>query len=179
MSPTVEDHPYSKAMTKAPLKSLSGVFYRVVPEPAAEFALEDGPSYTFKNRYNVANQFGALYFGDRAEVCKSTLEKRGLLAARRLPHVLLSFDVHVDHILDLTHPESWKLFGVQKQELVEPRNTPTAYETTQAIAVAAYHAGRIRGLLVPDATETGNTLVLYPARLLAKEHIRLKEQSVF
>ena len=178
MSPATEDPPYSRAMMKAPLKSLSGVFYRVVPEPAAEFALEDGPSYTYKNRYNVANQFGALYFGDRAEVCKSTLEKRGLLTARRLPHVLFSFDVHVDHILDLTHPESWKLLGVQKEELVEPRNTPTAYETTQTLAAAAYHAGRIRGLLVPDATETGHSLVLYPARLLARDFIRVKDQVV-
>jgi len=50
--------------------------------PAADYALEDGPSYLFNNRYNIPEQFGALYFGDRAEVCKATLEKRGLLASK-------------------------------------------------------------------------------------------------
>jgi RES domain-containing protein len=174
MSPSAE---YARVMAKAPLKPVRGVFYRAVPEPAAEYALEDGTSYTYQNRYNAVQQFGALYFGDRAEVCKSTLEKRGLLASRRLPHLLLSFDIDVDHVLDLTHPEAWKLLGLERDELVAPRGTPTAYETTTAIATSAYHSNRIRGLLVPDATETGNTLVLYPARLLARDFIRVKDKT--
>ena len=176
MSSTAEDRAYTKAIANVPLRSVTGVFYRAVPKPVADYALEDGPSYTYQNRYNVAQQFGALYFGDRAEVCKSTLEKRGLLSSRRIPHVLLSFDIHVDHIVDLTLADARKLLGLERGELVAPRTAPQAYETTHAIAMAAYHSGHICGLLTPDATETGNSLVLYPARLLARDFIRLRDR---
>ena len=179
MSSIAEDRPYTKAIANVPLQSVTGVFYRAVPQPVADYALEDGPSYTYQNRYNVAQQFGALYFGDRAEVCISTLEKRGLLSARRVPHMLLSFEIQADHVLDLTDPDVWKLMGLIRDKLVAPRGVPMAFETTHAIATAAYHSGHICGLLTPDATETGNALVLYPARLLARDFIRVKDQVAF
>ena len=162
-------------MAKAPLGTIRGAFYRAVPAAAAGFALEDGPSYTFRNRYNVPNQFGALYFADQAAVCKATLEKRGLLGSRRLPFVMLSFDIRVDHILDLTQRDTWSLLGVTRADLIMLRPTPNAYRTTHAIALGAYESNRIWGLLAPDATECGNSLTLFPARLLAKDFVRLKD----
>jgi len=44
------------------------------------------------------------------------------------------------------------------------------------LAGAAYRSNRVLGMYVPDASETGNTLVLYPGRFLAKHFIRLTEK---
>ena len=168
--------PFQALFTNVTLRPISGHFFRAVPAHATDYALEDGPSYLFKNRYNIPEQFGALYFGDRAEVCKATLEKRGLLASRRVPNVLLSFDIQVDGILDLTDLHILKLLQIHREDLVRTREKPGAYDTSQELAGAAYHSERILGLYVPDASETGNTLVLYPGRLLAKHFIRLTEK---
>lgn len=158
------------------LRSLSGVYFRAVPEQAADFILEDGPSYLFKNRYNVFNEFGALYFADREEVCRATLEKRGLLSSRRLSYVLISFDIEVDGLLDLTDPDNLKVLKLQREDLVQTREKPKAYDIPQGLAKAAYHSGRILGLHVPDASETGNTLVLYPGRILSRQIVRIREK---
>lgn len=168
--------PFHALFTNITLRPISGPFFRAVPAHAADYALEDGPSYLFKNRYNIPEQFGALYFGDRAEVCKATLEKRGLLASRRVPNVLLSFDIQVDGILDLTDLHILNVLQIHREDLVRTREKPGAYDTSQELAGAAYHSERILGLYVPDASETGNTLVLYPGRLLAKHFIRLTEK---
>lgn len=165
-----------KTLAKIPLRLITGVFFRAVPDHAVDYALEDGPSYVFNNRYNIASQFGALYFGDRAEVCKATLEKRGHLANRRLAYTLLSFDVHVDGILDLTNTEVLQLLRIHREELLHTREKSSAYLTPQAVAMAAYQSRRTRGLSAPDVTETGNTLVLYPARILIQDCVRYKEQ---
>lgn len=164
-------NPFHALLTSITLRSVSGPFFRAVPAHAADYALEDGPSYLFNNRYNIPKQFGALYLGDRAEVCKATLEKRGLLASRSVPCVLLSFDVQVDGILDLTDQRILKLLQIQREDLVRTREKPGAFNTTHKLAGAAYRSERILGLYVPDASETGNTLVLYPGRLLARHFL--------
>ena len=158
------------------LRPISGPFFRAVPAHAADYALEDGPSYLFNNRYNIPEKFGALYFGDRAEVCKATIEKRGLLSSRRVPYVLLSFDIQVDGILDLTDLHILKLLQIQREDLVQTREKPGAYDISQELAGAAYRSNRVLGMYVPDASETGNNLVLYPGRFLAKHFIRLTEK---
>jgi hypothetical protein len=162
--------------TNITLRPISGSFFRAIPAHAADYAVEDGPSYLFNNRYNIPEKFGAIYFGDRAEVCKATLEKRGLLASRRVPYVLLRFDIQVDGILDLTDLNNLKALQIHREDLVQTRGKPGAYDTSQELAGAAYHSAGIMGLYVPDASETGNTLVLYPGRLLAKHFIRLTEK---
>lgn len=167
------DHPVNDMLTNITLRSITGKFFRAVPAHAADYALEDGPSYLSKNRYHISEQFGALYFGDRAEVCKATLEKRGLLASRRVPHVLLSFEIQVDGILDLTDLNIIKLLQIHRDNLVQTREKPGAYDTSQKLAGTVYHSKKILGLYVPDASETGNTLVLYPGKLLTKHFIRL------
>lgn len=165
-----------KTLGQIQLRLITGVFFRAVPDYAADYALEDGPSYVFNNRYNIASQFGALYFGDRAEVCKATLEKRGHLANRRVAYTLLSFDVHVEGILDLTDPGVLQLLRIHREELLHTREQPSAYLTPQAVAMAAYQSGRTCGLSAPDVTETGNTLVLYPARIITRDCVRYKGQ---
>jgi len=168
--------PLNSIFTNVSLRPVSGTFFRTVPEQSADYALEDGPSYVFNNRYNIPGQFGALYFGDRAEVCRTTLEKRGLLAARRAPYVLLSFDIQVDGILDLTDPHILKLLQIHREDLVHTREKPGAYDTPQKLAGAAYSSMRILGLYVPDASETGNTLVLYPGKFMAIHFVRQTEK---
>ncbi len=168
--------PFHALLKKVTLRSVSGHFFRTVPAHAADFALEDGPSYLFNNRYNIPKQFGALYFGDRAEVCRATLEKRGLLASRRVPYSLLSFDIQVDGILDLTDTDILKLLQIHREDMVRTREKPGAFDTTHELAGTAYESERILGLYVPDASETGNTLVIYPGRLLAKHFLRLTEK---
>jgi RES domain-containing protein len=168
----------SARISRLPVRTIQGIFYRAVPAAAVGYALEDGPSYRFRNRYNVVDRFGALYFADRMEVCRATLEKRGLLGSRALPHILLSFEIDVKSILDLTEPSAWKTLGIERQDLVRSVEQPDAYQTTHRIAELAYAAGRA-GLQAPDATETGQTLVLYPARLVAGTMIRLKGDHPF
>jgi hypothetical protein len=167
---------FQEALSKLPLQSIKTTVYRAVPEAVAEFALEDGPSFPSHNRYNVQGRFGALYFGDRPEVCRATLLARGYFPTRSRPHVILSFEAEVDGILDLSQLETITALGIQRRDLVALADIPNAYAIPNAIALAAYSTEPIRGLWAPDATETGRTLTLYPAKLLAAHFIRPKDR---
>ena len=158
---------------------MKGEFFRALAEEAAEFALEDGPSFARDHRYNVRGRFGALYFGDRVEVCRATLQARGYLTARATRYVLLSFDIRVPHILDLTDPASYRLLGITRADLLKSKEIPLAYDLPNILAMGAYRSGRIRGILAPDVSETGSSLALFPARLLAKDLVKLKSQGPF
>jgi hypothetical protein len=167
---------FHEALSKLPLQSIQATVYRAVPESAADFALEDGPSFPSHNRYNLQGRFGALYFGDRPEVCRATLLARGYLPTRSRPHIIMSFDAQVEGILDLSQPETITALGIERRDLVCLSDIPDAYAVPNAIALAAYCTETIRGLWAPDATETGRTLTLYPAKLLATHFIRPKER---
>lgn len=161
-------------LSKVKLRSIQGDFYRSVPEMATDFSLEDGPSYRFRNRYNIEGKFGALYFADNAEVCRATLEKRGLLPDRRLPHVLLTYGIKCENILDLTDLRTLSQLGLRIEEFLKSVEIPDAYAMPHEFSQTVYLNGKVNGLLVPDATHTGNTLVLYPARLLSTQFVSVK-----
>ena len=138
--------------------------------------MEDGPSYRFNNRYNVAGKFGAIYLAGDVEVCRATLEKRGYLAGRMTPHVLLTYEVHCERILDLTDLKTMSVLNLRIEDFLKPSDQPGAYDAPQLFSSAVYDHGAIDGLLVPDVTHTGNTLVLYPGRVLTNGSVRLKER---
>ncbi|MHB8482418.1 MAG: hypothetical protein ACYDBV_06755 [Nitrospiria bacterium] len=60
--------------------------------------------------------------------------------------------------------------------MVQTREKSALYDIPRKLARAAYQSGRILGLHVPDASETGNTLVLYPGRILSKQIVRVREK---
>jgi hypothetical protein len=113
------------------------------------------------------------------EVCRATVQAQGLLTARARAYVLLEFDIRVDRILDLTRPETLKTLDLAAGQLLRSSEEPSAYEVPHAVAFAAYTSGRVAGILAQDATQTGSTLALYPARLLSKDMIRLKQTIPF
>ena len=165
---------FASRLSKVKLKPIQGDFYRAVPETATPYSLEDGPSYRFRNRYNIEGKFGALYFADEAEVCRATLEKRGLLPGRRVPHVLISYGIKVANILDLTDLHTLGQLELQIEDFLKSADWPDAYKIPHEFVQAVYLNGMINGLIVPDATHTGNTLVLYPARLISSQFVSVK-----
>ncbi|MFN0117425.1 MAG: hypothetical protein ACKVQC_03910 [Elusimicrobiota bacterium] len=159
------------------LKKIQGTYFRAVPEDKMKYALEDGPSYKYFNRYNLMDQFGALYFSDKPEVCRATIEKRGLLPHRMKQHVLLSFDIHLHDILDLTDPKVHIHLGLHIEDFLKSSEIPNAYKEPHEFVTNLYSQGDIVGLLCPDVTRTGNTLVIYPARVLSKNFITFKNSE--
>lgn len=154
-------------------KNIKGIFYRAIPESRASFALEDGPSYQYSNRYNVPNSFGALYFADKPEVCRATIEKRGFLHNRIQPHVLLCFEIDCEGVLDLSNHQLQKILGININDFLKSAEIPGAYDAPQKFSLDMYLKPKISGFLVPDVTNTGNTLVLFPAKLLSNKSIRM------
>ncbi len=166
-------------LSRLALRTIQGEFYRTISEQVAQYALEDGPSYQFNNRYNIPEKFGALYFADNPEVCRATLEKRGFLASRTVPFTLLSFEISCNRILDLTDLKTLSHLSIHIEDFLKNSDLPGAYDLPQKFASSIYDQGAINGLFVPDVSRTGNTLVIYPSRVLANTIIRFKSlQSI-
>ncbi|GEM_PF-3222171 len=156
-------------------------FWRCIPEHYLETVLEAGPSFTQERRYSVRGEFGALYFGGSAELC--AVEVAGRVGQDGEPVVCVEFEVSVEHLVDLTQPETRAKLRVRLEDLVRPRISLDAYAVPQRIARQLYHE-RLQGLIVPSVHDPEGrrqgwfNLVLYPAQLIRPSIREVQIQKV-
>jgi RES domain-containing protein len=128
-------------------------------------------SRTAGARWNPPRSFRTIYTSLDLEtaVAEGVAHFRhyGFRISKAMPRVIVSLEVELQRLLDLTDGVIRRLLGVsQRRMLAEPwrqRQKEGREALTQAIGRLAYEAN-LEGILVPSAAcATGSNLVLFPA----------------
>jgi RES domain-containing protein len=147
------------AFQKLPTIALQGKFFRIVSRKHQDEILDTQGSLEFGGRYNSPGVAGVLYLGESKEVCKAEREKKGS-SALLLPQVIATIKVSLQKVLDLTNPDSLKIIGIKKQDLLRSEREGDGYELPRKLAAWAYRVG-YEALLVPSTTGKGKNLVVF------------------
>jgi RES domain-containing protein len=119
-------------------------------------------------RWGPAGAYPVIYLGrPRASVVVEAYRRLvddvdGMTGDKVGPRRVLTANVHVTEILDLTDPDSRDEIGLATDDLEGP------YEPCQRVGLAAHQLG-LHGVLAPAATSLGETLALFERQLPAVE----------
>jgi RES domain-containing protein len=176
-------------LNSAPLVSYSGYSYRVIEDRwrndplSAIGALQNG------GRYNAPNTFNLLYTANsRVTVFKETqalfdTDDGQLRDVPRNPELVLTLEVTLLYVLDLTDSTLCAKLGTSREELVS--TTPSRFvlnaqgktTPTQNLGTACYLTERISALKVPSAAHLdGFCLDIFPDRLFVGERITIRDE---
>ncbi len=126
---------------------------------------------TVGGRWNPPGSFATLYLGLSLEVVEAEFhrlaERSGRDPDEFLPRHLLTYEIRLESLLDLTDAVARKALGLSDAQLrsADPR-------ACQEIGDAAHHLGR-EGVLAPSATDAGQVLAVFVERLLPASRIDL------
>lgn len=164
----------------------TGIAYRLIPAQFAGTALSSIGSFKRGGRYNPKEAFEALYLADTPltalqEINLIKMTDAAILSAKSSPRLLLSVEVSLSAVLDVTNVQVQNTLGTNLQELtgswlVMNANGQTA--PTQVLGAAAYNHGNFEALRVPSAQDPRATnLVIFPDRLRPGSEVRVYDDS--
>lgn len=177
------------ALAAAPLVSYSGYSYRIIEERWRHDPLSTIGAFENGGRYNPPRTFPVLYTaGSRITALRETQAlfdtADGRLAdVPRNPELLLTLEIALHAVLDVTHPDLCAQLGTSRDELISA--TPSRFilnargntTPTQDLGVACYATERISALKVPSAAHlNGYCLDIFPDRLFLGEHVRIRDE---
>jgi hypothetical protein len=151
---------------KVPVSSFEGTVNRYVhpsAKPGEEFTIFKGNEFVAGNklqdhRYTMGGKMGDEGLYVALDQQTAFAEIGGIPNYR-----LASKEVKLDKVLDLTDPETLKVFGVDSKDLVQIRaKTPNAYETTQMLGNLAkkYGFDAIKAPSQPNLQNNGVNLII-------------------
>lgn len=112
---------------------------------------------------NPQGEFGALYLTLDRDTAEAELRRKadraGIPLDDLLPRILLTVDVELNRILDLTSPTIRTEWGIDDDDLASP-----AYDACQEVGRAARRAG-YEAVRFPSATGSGINLAVFLDRL--------------
>jgi RES domain-containing protein len=116
-------------------------------------------SRLFSFRFNPANEFGVLYVALERETAVAELQRRAQLSWTRVqvyaPRVMLTLDVGLGKVLDLTDPATRHEWDITPEELASDD-----YGRCQEIARVARREG-YEAIRYPSATGGGENLAIF------------------
>lgn len=95
---------------------------------------------------------GAVYAGTSADTAAAEVASYGALEGK----TLVTKNIVMNNVLDLTDPAAQQALGVTPQQLVDSSHGGQAYEVTQRISAWARDQG-YQGILAPSAQDSGGT----------------------
>ena len=175
-----------QALTNLASVPWTGVAYRLIPAQFAGTALSSIGSFRRGGRYNPKEAFEALYLADTPitalqEINLIKVTDEAILSAKGSPRLLLSVEVTLSAVLDLTTSEMQSTLSTNLQELTGSwlaMNADGHLAPTQALSAAAYDRKTIEALRVPSAQDPQATnLVIFPDRLQQGSQVRVYDDS--
>ncbi len=135
----------------------TGVVYRLIPTQFAGTALSSIGSFRRGGRYNPRKAFEALYLADTPltalqEINLAKVTDAAILSAKSAPRPLLSVEVALAAVLEVTTSQMQNALGTNLQELMGSwlvMNAGGQIAPTQALGATAYNHGSIEALRVP------------------------------
>ncbi|MFO1352793.1 MAG: RES family NAD+ phosphorylase [Gammaproteobacteria bacterium] len=160
----------------------TGTVYRLIHVKYAETALSSIGSYRLGGRYNLANTFEALYLADSPITALQEVEMlfrqdEKLFPVKGAPRILLSVEVTLSAVLDLTDVKIQKALGTNPQELTGSWiavNAAGHAAPTQMLGQACFRHEAIEGLKVPSARDhKAFNLAVFPENLKVASDLRV------
>lgn len=159
-------------LAEAPVTTVTGRWQRHAP---ARYANEALNGRSAAGRWGTHDAFPVLYLGrpqDSVVVeayrhLVDPVDDPALIGQIR-PRVLITAEVNVTNILDLRTALGRMSAGVTLTQLQSDTRDTAAYAACQNISAAAHQLG-LHGLVVPAATQLGDTLVLFTDLLPADQ----------
>lgn len=116
-------------------------------------------SERFPFRFNPAHEFGVLYVALEREIAVAELLRRaqlsGMLVQAYAPRVMLTLDVRLGKVLDLTDPEVRREWDITPDDLASDD-----YTRCQEVARVARREG-YEAIRYPSATGGGENLAIF------------------
>jgi RES domain-containing protein len=173
-------------LTTLPTHPFTGVAYRLIPTKYVGTALSSIGSIKKGGRYNQKGDFEALYLEESPitalqEVNIIKLTDAALFSVKSSPRILLSIEITLHALLDLTDPGVQSELQTSLQELTGSwiaMNAAGEVAPTQQLGQTAYDQGAIEALRVPSAQDprTAN-LVVFPDRLHEGSRLRVYDED--
>lgn len=177
------------ALAAAPLVSCSGYSYRIIEERWRHDPLSTIGAFESGGRYNPPRTFPVLYTsGSRITALRETQAlfetADGRLAdVPRNPELLLTLEISLYAVLDLTQPDLCAQLSTSRGELISAipsrfiLNARGKTTPTQDFGATCYASERISALKVPSAAHSdGYCLDIFPDRLFTGEHVRIRDE---
>lgn len=176
-------------LNAAPLVCYSGYSYRVIEDHwrrdplSAIGALQNG------GRYNAPGAFFLLYTANSRVTALKEIQALfdstdgQLQDVPRNPELVLTLEITLHCVLDLTDPDLCAKLGTSREELVS--ETPSRFilnaqgktTPTQNLGAACYRGERISALRVPSAAHLeGYCLNIFPDRLFVGERVAIRDE---
>jgi RES domain-containing protein len=176
-------------LSTPPLVTYSGYTYRVIEDRWRSDPLSAIGALQTGGRYNAPRAFSLLYTANsRITALKETqalfdTEDGQLQDVPRNPELVLTLEVALLCVLDLTDPDLCATLGTSREELVSVRpsrfilNAQGRTTPTQDLGAACYLSQRISALKVPSAAYSdGFCLDIFPERLFLGERIAIRDE---
>lgn len=151
---------------------VTGSWQRHLPAKYRDRAMEGRTAYS---RWGRERGFPVLYLGRPTESVVIEAYRRLVdpvenpaLRDELAPRVLVTADVNVTEILDLRTATARFAVGLSLTQIQSGTNDRKAYAACQEVAAAAHQQG-FHGIVVPAATQRGETLALFTNLLPATE----------
>ncbi|MGV1009502.1 MAG: RES domain-containing protein [Dermatophilaceae bacterium] len=152
--------------------TVTGSWQRHLPAKFRDRAMEGRTAYS---RWGRERGFPILYLGRPTESVVIEAYRHLVdpvedpaLRDELVPRVLATADVDVTEILDLRTATGRVAVGLSLSEIQSATDNRQAYEACQQVAAAAHQQG-FQGIVVPAATQRGETLALFSSLLPAAE----------
>ena len=177
---------WQRLLTTLPTRPFTGVAYRLIPARYAGTALSSIGSLRKGGRYNVKGAFEVPYLAmdpitALQEVNLIRLTDVALFSVKSSPRILLSVEVTLQRVLDLTDEGIQASLHTNLQELTGSwiaLNANAQVAPTQMLGQEGYDGGAIEALLAPSAQDprTAN-LAVFPDRLLERSRLRVFDED--
>lgn len=176
-------------LNTTPLVTYSGYSYRVIEDRWRNDPLSAIGALQSGGRYNAPGTFSLLYTANSRITAFKEIqaifdtEDGQLRDVPRNPELVLTLDVTLLYVLDLTDPDLWAKLGTCGEELVS--TTPSRFilnsqgksTPTQDLGAACYLSERISALKVPSAAHSGGfCLDIFPVRLFVGERLAIRDE---
>lgn len=166
----------------APITRIAGRWQRHAPAAYPERALDGRRNY---GRWGTAAGFQVLYLGRPTESViveayrhlVDPIEDPALLAEIK-PRILVTCELELTDVLDLRTAGARLQVGLTMQDVQSPIEDRDAYARCQQVAQIAHQLGR-HGIIVPAATEFGETLAVFTDLLPDSERPRRSAPDMF
>lgn len=143
--------------------AVTGTWFRHVP---IRYRTTSLIGMAANGRWSRRGGFPVLYLGRPqesvvVEAYRHLVDKvQGAIASEVAPRVLVTCQVQVTQVLDLTTAGGRATAGLELKTLLSATSDRDAYGACQAVAAAAHQLG-MHGILAPAATQLGETLALF------------------
>ena len=176
-------------LNTAPLVTYSGYSYRVIEDRWRNDPLSAIGALQSGGRYNAPGAFSLLYTANSRVTALKEVQALfdtpdGQLAdVPRNPELILTLEITLRRILDLTDAALCAALGTSREELISEIpsrfiiNAQGKTTATQNLGAACHLSQRISALKVPSgAHSVGYCLNIYPDRLVAGEYVAIRDE---